>query len=82
MARVQTAAGISYCEVHRINLTLPNKICFHSIRVTQADMGNVNVLIGMDIISRGDFAITNLNGETCFSFRFPSKERIDFLSEI
>jgi predicted aspartyl protease len=79
MVRVQTAGGVSNCEVHLINLTLPNGICFNHIRVTKADMGKVNLLIGMDVISRGDFAITNLNGQTCFSFRFPSRERIDFV---
>lgn len=32
----------------------------------------------MDIISRGDFAITNFGGKTTFSFRIPSTEEIDF----
>ena len=32
----------------------------------------------MDIISMGDFAISNKDGKTVFSFRVPSLERIDF----
>ena len=36
------------------------------------------MLIGMDIITLGDFAITNLNGQTVMSFRLPSSGRIDF----
>jgi predicted aspartyl protease len=36
-------------------------------------------LIGMDILSRGDLAVTNINGQTCLSFRIPSTQRIDFV---
>lgn len=41
-----------------------------------------DVLIGMDIITAGDLAITNHNGRTTFSFRVPSCEEIDFVGEI
>ena len=40
-----------------------------------------DVLIGMDIISRGDFAITHPGGRTKFSFRVPSQADIDFVEE-
>ena len=40
-----------------------------------------DVLIGMDIITQGDFAVTNRCGRTKFSFRFPSQADIDFVSE-
>ena len=36
------------------------------------------ILDGMDIISLGDFAITNQNGQTTFSFRIPSSQTIEF----
>ena len=39
---------------------------------------HARVLIGMDIINLGDFAVTNKNGRTAFSFRTPSIEYIDF----
>jgi len=32
----------------------------------------------MDVISLGDFAVTNFNGKTMFSFRTPSMAEIDF----
>ena len=32
----------------------------------------------MDVISQGDFSITNYNGNTCMSFRKPSMHEIDF----
>ncbi len=38
-------------------------------------------LIGMDIINMGDFAITNTNQKTAFSYRIPSAGRINFQAE-
>jgi hypothetical protein len=35
----------------------------------------------MNIISRGDFAVTNKGGITKFSFRIPSLVHIDFVEE-
>jgi hypothetical protein len=43
--------------------------------------GNFGAIIGMDIIRRGDFAITNANGKTKMSFRMPSLKAIDFVEE-
>ena len=39
---------------------------------------SVGVLIGMDIISKGDFAVSNFNNSTIMSFRIPSLQTIDF----
>ncbi len=36
----------------------------------------------MAVITRGDFAVTNADGFTQFSFRTPSQEHIDFVAEI
>jgi predicted aspartyl protease len=78
MAQVHTANGIRNSEVYLINIALPNGVGFAAGRVTKADMGSTDVLIGMDIISQGDFAVTNKDGKTCFSFRCPSSTTIDF----
>ena len=43
-------------------------------------LGN-ECLIGMDILTQGDLAITNANNETCVSFRIPSEQCIDFVQE-
>lgn len=42
-----------------------------------ADKG-IHCLIGMDIITQGDFSITNVEGKTCLSFRMPSLKEIDY----
>ena len=41
----------------------------------------IDVLIGMDIITLGDFAITNFGGKTVMSYRYPSVCTIDFAKE-
>ena len=35
------------------------------------------MLVGMDIIGLGDFAVSNFQDRTAFSFRMPSQEEID-----
>ena len=41
-----------------------------------------DVLIGMDIITLGDFAVTNRDGITVMSFRTPAQGRIDYVKHI
>ena len=36
----------------------------------------------MDIINQGDFAVSNKDGKTAFSFRLPSIECIDFVKQL
>ena len=37
-----------------------------------------DVIIGMNVLTVGDFAISNYDGKTLLTFRAPSEERIDF----
>jgi len=41
-------------------------------------IADCDVVIGMDIISQGDFAVSNYGGKTQFTFRTPSAGHIDF----
>jgi predicted aspartyl protease len=82
MTEVHTANGVRNSEVFLINMVLPNKVGFHNIKVTEGSIGgDVQVLIGMDIICRGDFALTHKDQKTTFSFRWPSIECIDFVKQ-
>ena len=65
-----------------INIGLPNRVAFPSVLAIKSTLpAGADVLIGMNIINEGDFAVTNLNGVTKFSFRVPSKTHIDFAEE-
>jgi hypothetical protein len=78
-----TAGGKVLCNTYLINIRLPNGVAISAVRVTEAVLsGKTDVLIGMDIISRGDFAITNYHGQTWMSFKIPSTSPIDFLPEV
>jgi len=77
-----TANGKRLAQVFLVNMYLPNKVVFQGIRVTDGDIYGTDVLIGMDIIGSGDFAVTHSDGKTCMSFQIPSTQRIDFVKEI
>ncbi len=82
MTRAYTANGLKYCSVYLVSIFLPNGVVAPVVRVTEGILSdNEDILIGMDIISQGDFAITNLNGKTLFSFRTPSSTTIDFVEK-
>lgn len=48
------------------------------IPVTEGCLNGADMLIGMDIIGLGDFAITHKNMGTVFSFQIPSTHEYDF----
>ena len=82
MAEVHHVDGSSQVETYLVNIGLPNNVGYPGVRVTKGDLPDGDdVLIGMDIITTGDFAVTNVNGTTVLSFRFPSIEHIDFVKE-
>ncbi|MCH7498877.1 MAG: SEC-C domain-containing protein [Nitrospinae bacterium] len=81
MKLIKGANSTKYCPTHWVSLYLPNNFIYRRIRVTEIEFSGGDVLIGMDIISQGDFAVTNYKGKTKFSFRIPSITHIDFVEE-
>jgi len=81
--QVQTSKGHYTANTYDINIILPNGVGFAQLEVIDGDIGgDCDVLIGMDIISQGDFAVTNKDGKTVFSYRVPSVAHIDFVKEV
>ncbi len=80
MINVQTPSGIGTMNKYMINLILNNEVKITNLVVMDSEIGNqgIDVLIGMDIISIGDFAVSNFEGKTQFSFRIPSQEHVEF----
>jgi len=79
--QVSHADGKSTVNVYAVNVYLPNSVAFSLVKVTEGILSGFDVLIGMDIISQGDFAISNYNGKTKFSFRMPSVADVDFVAD-
>jgi uncharacterized protein YchJ len=66
-------------NVYLINIYLPNRATIIDVQALEGSPNSCDMLIGMDVISLGDFAVTNFNGKTMFSFRIPSMAEIDFV---
>ena len=74
---------VSQKPIVRIRDILQNTIStYSSEEIDNKFMLNKNdLLIGMDIITIGDFSISNVGGNTTFSFRVPSIKTVDFVDE-
>ena len=68
-------------DTYLVNLYLPPHVVIVA-RVSEGHVGGCDVLLGMDVIGLGDFAVTNHNKKTTWSFRLPSCYEIDFVKEI
>jgi hypothetical protein len=76
--------GNKSVNIYYLEITLNNKNIKVEAKVTECDElsadNSVGMLIGMDIINIGDFAITNYQEKTTMSFRVPSMQKIDFVT--
>jgi hypothetical protein len=75
--------GIDISNVYIADILLPNSVVMHNIYVTEFfDNDAFDVIIGMDIITQGDFAISNETNNTTVSFRIPpGHPAIDFMQQ-
>ena len=79
--QVNHAGGQDLVPVYKVNIGLPNRVAITEIKVSEGKIASADVLIGMDIITMGDFSVTNLEGKTIMSFRMPSVQKIDYVEE-
>jgi len=77
--RTYTGSGSILADVYLVNIVLPNNVQMVGVPASCLPITGPDALIGMDIITRGDFAITNKNGVSKMSFQFPSTHDIDFV---
>jgi hypothetical protein len=82
VAQVSGVGGTTIEPTYLVSIRLPNGVGFNPVTVTRGILGHgSNVLIGMDIITMGDFVITNKSGLTIFSFCVPSLRQTDYVEE-
>lgn len=80
---IQSTFSSELKNAHCLDLVLNHEVLV-PIEASESDIikkTGIDLLIGMEIICRGDFAISNYDGVICFSFRAPSKGLIDFGKE-
>ena len=81
-ATVRHAGGSSEQAQYLVNFVLPNDVGVVGALVTGLPpIDGFGALLGMDVIALGDFSITNVDGRTWMSFRFPSRVGIDYVVE-
>jgi hypothetical protein len=74
--------GTEQKNVYKINIYLPNQVCIPLVNATEGIVnGSFDLIIGMDIITMGDFSVSNFNKETVVSFRLPSAMETDYVNE-
>lgn len=79
-----TANGKALQNTYTIDASFPTGVKIEGIICSEVDAlsGGCEALIGMDIITLGDFSITNHNGITCMSFRLPSSHEIESVHQL
>lgn len=81
---IRTPSGTDVVNTYLVNIILPNKVIVNNVTVCDSKIGDqgIDLLIGMDIITLGDFAVSNYDNKTVFSFRMPSVKRTDYVKEV
>lgn len=70
--------GIDIKDTYYVHIGLPTGDVVTDVEAMEFDGEEYDVVIGMDIICKGDFALSNTEGKKTFSFRIPSEEEIVF----
>jgi predicted aspartyl protease len=81
--RVDAAGGTHRANVYSIDVLLRNMVNFTNIRAAEfiKTIQIFDIIIGMDILTMGDLAITNHRHQTVLSFRVPpDTKHIDFVT--
>lgn len=81
---IHTPTGADTKDTYLVDIILPNNVKLENHLVIDSEIGGqgIGLLVGMDIISQGDFAVTNVHGKTTFTFRHPAIEQIDFVKKL
>lgn len=88
MSKVNGVHGQETVPVYYVQLTLNNTQVSVNVRVTEGKAasfsmeGDADILIGMDVITLGDFSVSNYKGNTVMTFRLPSLTTIDYCLEV
>lgn len=80
--KVRGVHGVKTVNVYYVNICLKGTNIRLTTNVTESEeLSNdhsVGMLLGMNVITKGDFTISNYRGKTTMSFRVPSKAKVDY----
>lgn len=74
VVQVNDGSGTRFVDTFDVDIELDNGIVFRNIRVVASSIHKhgLGLLIGWDVISRGDFSIVHTDGNTVLTFTVPS----------
>ena len=81
-ATMNHAGGSSRVNVYIADIELLNKVVVRDVKLLSTkSINDFDMIVGMNVITMGDFCITNRGGVTVVSFRYPSETQIDFVKD-
>ena len=81
--RLSTANGFVMSNTYLVAFMLPNNTLVENVLASCADLSpDTDVLIGMDIITLGNFAVSTYENSTWFSFVIPSTGHVDYVEDM
>ena len=81
---VHHAGGKGLVSTYLVNFLLPNQVGMPGVLVSECpdpEDSHFGAIIGMDIIMAGDFSISNHNGLSWVTYRYPSFASTDFVAD-
>lgn len=81
---IHTPSGTKTVNSYLVDIVLPNNLKISDWHVIDSEIGDqgLDLLVGMDIISKGDFSVSNYDGKTTFTFRTPSQKKTDYVQQL
>lgn len=76
-----TAGGERLTDKYPLYVSFNENVKFKVVALG-ANLGDIDFLVGMDIISQGNFSISNYQGKTKVSFLIPSDRDVDYVKQI
>jgi len=72
--------GTALKPTYLIDLGLPNRVIIQNVLVVLGELKGFDILIGMNIIGRGDFSLSNYDNKTVLTYSLPPHHnRVDLL---
>ena len=69
--------GDTDTNVYLVHVQVPTGDFVANVEVMESEFADIDLLVGMDVITFGDFLITNNDGKTTFQFRTPSEGGVE-----
>lgn len=77
-AKVLTAGGIITTDTYIVHIILPTGTAELDVEVLLNENNDYDIVIGMDIINKCDFCISNKNAKSTLSIKHPADNEIIF----